>query len=96
MAVLATFLKQPADEQDYDVSFVDWLAALSDSAPGPLGLSVTCEAGIALGDTELLNGVAKVWLSGGLDGATYKVSVTLQTLNGRTKQVEIKVKVKES
>ena len=96
MSVLATFLKQPADEQDYDVSFVDWLAALTDTAPGPLGLSVTCDTGIALGDTELLNGVAKVWLSGGLDGVTYKVTLTLHTFNGRTKQVEIKIKVKES
>ncbi|CDS48906.1 Phage protein [Polaromonas sp. CG9_12] len=96
MPILAKFEKQPADEQDYDISFVDWLAALSDTAPGPNSVLATADPGITLSDVSLRDGVVKVWLSGGSDGTTYKVTVTLTTVNGRIKQVEIKVKVKES
>jgi hypothetical protein len=43
----------------------------------------------------LTNGVVKVWTSGGTDGVTYKITATLTTVGGRTKQAEIRVKVKE-
>ena len=46
--------------------------------------------------SSVTNGVAKVWLSGGLHGKTYKVTVTLTTVGGRIKQVEILIKVKET
>ena len=96
MSILERFTKQPADRQDYDISFVDWLAALGDTA---LSVVVTTDAGITQSSPAVLfGGLVKVWLSGGLDGQTYKVTITLTTAStpGRIKQVEITVKVKES
>ena len=103
MAILQTFTKQPADVQDYDIDFREWLAGLSDTAPGPASstpgancLAVTADAGITIDFYTLAGGVVKVWLSGGISGTTYKISATLTTTGGRTKQDEIKVKVKET
>lgn len=92
MSILAKFEKQPADVQDYDISFVEWLAGFSDTG---LSIVVSAEAGITVAASALASGVAKVWLSGGVDGSSYKVTVTLTTNGGRVKQAEIVVKVKE-
>lgn len=95
MTILATFVKQPADRQDFDIDYTEWLAGLADTAPGPTGLVVTVDAGITVLASTLNAGVAKVWLSGGTDGASYKVTTTVTTVGNRVKQAEIKVKVKE-
>ena len=95
MTILAKFEKQPADVQDFDIDFTEWLAGMLDTAPGPGGLAVVAGEGITIITTVLSNGVAKVWTSGGTDGTAYKVTATLTTEGGRTKQAEIKVKVKE-
>jgi hypothetical protein len=96
MTILAKFEKQPADIQDFDIDFTEWLAGMSDTAPGPTGLTVDIETGLTLVAQQLLNGVAKVYTSGGTDGVTYKITATVTTTGGRVKQAEIKVKVKES
>ena len=95
MTILAKFEKQPADVQDFDIDFSDWLTGMLDAAPGPTGVSVEADAGITVIVFVLNAGVVKVWTSGGVDGATYKITATVTTEGGRTKQAEIKVKVKE-
>ena len=95
MTILAKFEKQPADVQDFDIDFSEWLIGMDDIAPGPDGLSVEAEVGIAILASVLHNGVAKVWTSGGVDGTTYKITATVTTEGNRVKQAEIKVKVKE-
>lgn len=92
MTVLARFQKQPADRQDYDIDFTDYLAALADEGKSVV---TTAEPGIAVTAYSLNAGVVKVWLEGGTDGQTYKVTVTLTSKGGRVKQAEIKIKVKE-
>lgn len=93
MAILEKFAKQPLDVQDYDVSYVEWLESLSDTAV--LGVAVA-EPGITLEAFGMSGGVIKVWLSGGTTGASYKVTTTLTTAVGRVKEAEIVIKVKES
>lgn len=93
MAILGRFTKQPGEVQDYDVSFVDWLAALTDTA---VSHTVTVDAGLTLDSSVLTDGVVKAWLRGGTDGTSYKVTVTVVTAVGRTKEDEIVVKVKET
>lgn len=92
MPILEKFIKQPADVQDYDIDFNEWLAAFPDTA---LSHVAVAEAGLTLQFSQLLNGVVKVWLSGGADGGKYKVTATLTTTGGRVKQAEIQVSVKE-
>ncbi len=97
MPILAKYTKQPADEQDYDIDFQsEFLSGLNDTAPGPGGVQVSAEAGINIDSFSLSNGRVKVWVSGGTSGESYKITVTLNTTLGRTKQVEILVKVKET
>lgn len=95
MTILAKFEKQPADIQDFDIDFTEWLTGMSDTAPGPAGLTVEIESGLTLVAQQLLNGVVKVYVSGGTNGVTYKITATVTTAGGRVKQAEIKVKVKE-
>ncbi len=95
MTILAKFEKQPADVQDFDIDFTEWLAAMSDTAPGPDGVAVEADTGITILSTILKDGVVKVWTSGGTDGTTYKITATVSTEGNRVKQAEIKIKVKE-
>ena len=92
MPILETFQKQPADVQDYDIDFTKWLAGFSDTG---MSLVVQVDTGITLTSQEFANGVAKVWLSGGSSGTSYKVTARLSTVGGRVKEVEIRIKVKE-
>lgn len=93
MPILKTFTKQPADVQDYGISCVAWLAALGDTA---LSVTASTPAGITqVNAAAVSNGVVKVWAAGGTDGVDYKYTITLVTSGGRTKQFEIKIKVRE-
>jgi hypothetical protein len=92
MTVLTTFEKQPVEVQDYDISFVSWLASLSDTI---ISASATVDTGITLISCSHTAGVVKVWLSGGSDGTTYTAVVLVTTAGGRVKQVEIQIKVKD-
>ena len=95
MSILAKFEKQPADVQDFDIDFTEWLTGMSDTATGPSGLTVVAEAGLTILASTLSNGVVKVWTSGGTDGTTYKITATITTAGARVKQAEIKIRVKE-
>ena len=95
MAILAKFEKQPADVQDFDIDYTEWLAGIGDTAPGPGGFTVTVDAGLTLAASTLVAGVVKIWTSGGLTGKTYKITCTLTTTGNRVKQAEIKVRVKD-
>ncbi len=90
--VLGRFTKQPADVLDYDFDYSDWLEDRNDTISSH---SVVSEAGLVVGNVFVLNGVVKVFLSGGTNGSSYKVTCTVITTGGRTKQAEITVKVKE-
>lgn len=98
MPILEKYIKQPGDTQDYDIDFDDYLTFHSDTGTSHTAVA---ETGLTLASSQLLtaNGVTnsrvKVWVSGGTDGTTYKVTVTLTTTGGRVKQVEISVRVKE-
>ena len=89
---LARFTKQPADTQDYDIDFNEWLTGFADTGASHV---VAVDTGITKVASTLTAGVVKVWLSGGVDGTSYKVTATLNTTGGRIKQAEITVKVKE-
>lgn len=89
--ILATFVKQPADVQDYDIDFTDYLTGLSDTGASA---EVVADPGITIDSDTLNAGVVKVWVSGGTAG-TYKITATLTTSAGRVKEAEIKLKVKE-
>lgn len=95
MATLEKFTKQPGETLDFDIDFSEWLA---DRDPDDTVSSATVDAedGITVDSYVLSSGVVKVWLSGGTDGTSYKVTAAATTASGRTKEGEITIKVKES
>ncbi len=93
MAILGTFPKQPLERLDYDLDFQEWLPS------GDLIVSATAVAstGITV-ETPLIDAtqkVVKVWVTGGTTGVTYKIQVTATTAEGRVKEGEIRIKVRD-
>lgn len=85
------FDKQPAEIQDYDIDFTEYLTAMADTG---LSHTATADTGITLSTSTLTAGVVKVWLSGGTHGTNYKVTATLTTTGGRVKEHEILIRVR--
>lgn len=74
------FVKDPQATLDYAVDWTDWLngdTLLSSSWDVPEGLAKEADAFTAAG-------VATVWLSGGDDGTTYRLTNHVVTAGNRT------------
>lgn len=94
--ILKTFTKQPAEIQDYDIDFTQYLESMGGDAAESFTTEV--ETGLTLSNSLLTGGVVKVFLSGGTAGKTYKVTVRLTTGVGlvrRVREAEIAIKVRE-
>lgn len=100
--ILGKFIKQPAETLDYDIDFAefftdgDTIVSVGDP-PVPSPLSITVDVpGLTIGGTYVINGtIVKQWLSGGVDGGRYKVTITVTSNSGRVKQVEFMLRVKD-
>ncbi len=90
---LPIYGKQPAEVIDIDISCGDWLPSTDSIA----GAYAVCDAGLTLGLSVIDNAkkVVKQWLSGGIDQSKYKVTVTITSTEGRVKEVDFFIKVKE-
>lgn len=93
MAVLATFIQQPAEVLDYWLDYDDWLVdddrLLSAQATVvPSGLNVSP---IITNDTRI-----SLWVSGGVDKTKYKIELTVGTFKGRAKQDEFILIIKDT
>lgn len=96
MSVVGSVKQQPNDVQDYDIDFGDWfpsddviVSAVVSAAPSmPTSPTYSISP----------NGrTVKVWVySGGVSGTKYQVTVRAATNDGRVKEVELRVTVKET
>lgn len=89
---LGNFTKQPVEVKDYDIDYSEWLTSGDNVQSAtvtvvPTGLTVDA---VYINDPRI-----KVWLSGGTDGTAYKLTVTMTSADGRIKQDEFKIKVKD-
>lgn len=93
MALLGTFTKQPGETLDYDIEGGDWLPRDDEI----ISVAAVADAGISIGSTSIIDSgrTVKVWIFGGTSGTTYKVQVTMTTDDGRIKENEFKIKVRE-
>lgn len=108
---MRTFRKQPAEVLPYDIDFAEWLAPLHgddiESAQvivhsavngNPADLAIN-NVFIMVQNPDGTRDVApvrvKVWLSGGTHGATYKLTVRVDTEGGRRKEVDFRMNVRE-
>ncbi|MGD9872444.1 MAG: hypothetical protein AB7S63_15525 [Thauera sp.] len=92
--ILGVLTKQPSERRDIDLTFAKWLA----KRPGDSlasAVSAVDPAGLAVESPVVASPIVKQWFSGGVDGQTYKVTVTVTTTQGRIEEVEFKVRVRE-
>lgn len=90
--ILGTMTKQPADRLDYDVEYDKWLP---DGDALSLASATVDQPGLTIDSVQVIGTVVKVWLSGGDDGITYKVTVSVTTNDGRVKDDEFKIRVRD-
>lgn len=83
--------KQPGDTLDYDLDFSRWLP----EGDAMVLATAVADAGLTVGPVEVIPPVVKVWLSGGVTGDSYKVTVTMQTEAGRIKESDFILRVTE-
>ena len=88
--IVATFEKQNFDEQDYDIDFNPYLSNVGDSIAT---LAVTAQGGITLGSGGKApshnQGVVKFWVSGGVSGTRYKITIQITTAATRKLEHEV-------
>lgn len=90
--ILGTFEKQPADVKDYDIDYSAWLTV----GDGIASATVVVDAPELTVDSFFTNSTkVKIWLSGGVTNQKYKLTVTVNTDDGRRLQHEFVIKVKD-
>jgi len=89
---LGNFNKQPVEVIDYDIDYSEWLTAGDNVQSAVVNVEPT---GITIESVFVNDPRVKIWVSGGANGTTYKLTVTITTADGRVKQDEFKIKVKD-
>lgn len=90
--MLGMMIQTPGDRLDYDVDFAPWLDAGDTLATA--GAEVVPE-GLNMESVSFDGTKVKVWLSGGVPGATYTVTLTTTTKQGRRKSEAFRLRIKE-
>jgi len=85
--------KQSGDTLDYDVDFSQWLPKGDLITTASAVLNVTGE--LVIDAVSLATPIVKVWLSAGVNGSTYKITVTIATNGGRVKEEEFLLRIKD-
>lgn len=87
------FQKQPADQLDYDLDFSDWLTD-DDTITGAVATS-SVPAELTVQSLQVIGQLVKIWIAGGVSGATYKITATITTSQARIKELEFKIRVRD-
>lgn len=85
--------KQPADLLDYDIDFTRWLT--EDDTITTAVVTVSPADELTAQSVFVDSPIVKVWLTGGVDGSTYTVTVTASTAGGRIKETEFRIRVRD-
>ena len=91
--MLGIVTKQPADVLDYDIDFADWITDGDVISSGTVTIEPPGE--LVSNTQQIYSPTVKIWLQGGVDGSQYKVTLLASTTQGRVKEVEFKVRVRE-
>lgn len=92
--MLGTFQKQPADVLDYDIDLRDWLEDTDDVIEGAT-VTISPEDELKEKSTRIYAQYLKLWLEGGEDRKDYRVTVLIKTAEGRTKEVDFRMRVND-
>lgn len=97
MAILGTFTMQPADQWDYDIDYSEWLPESDGLSENTLPVVEITPAGLKAETVtrDYDNKRVKVWLSGGESGVRHKIEVTTKSREGRVRQDEFFIIVRD-
>jgi hypothetical protein len=84
--------KRPDDRLDYDIDFSRWLTVGDAIASHLTAISA---GGVTIDASDHTDTAVKVWLVGGVDGETVHVTVEVTTVQGRTKEICFRVRIRE-
>lgn len=98
MSVIANWGQQPGEKLDWDIFYGgapdgsdDWLSAGDSLASVVTTVDVP---GLSVESSCTAKSV-KLWVFGGVSGMKYKVTITVTTTSGRTKQDEVYFRIRE-
>lgn len=93
MPVVGRPRQQPLDVQDYDIDFSEWFPPEDTITEA----EISCVPDMPSAPSYAIEHPrVKVWVyAGGADGTTYKITVRAITNDGREKEVELLVRIKE-
>lgn len=91
--MIAVKTKQPADSLDYDLGFDDSFPAGDDITAATA--TVAPEGELSVDAIVIAGQDVKVWVSGGVDGSSYVVTVIASSAAGRIKETEFKIRVRD-
>lgn len=86
--------KQPREVEDFDV-ICDRQLADDDSITSATASYTGPDGALSIERVTWTDTVAKVWCAGGTDMVTYKVTIIIQTVNGRTIEADFYLYVKD-
>lgn len=93
MPIIGNVKQQPADVRDYDIDFSKWFPEgdVITSATISIFPLMVPPPSYAIKHPRI-----KVWMyAGGVIGTHYKITITARTNDGRVKEVELKIKIKD-
>lgn len=88
---LAFPMKDPGAHKDYGV---DWSALLAAGETITAATWTVDQPGLTIGATSISGSVCTVWLSGGADGSSYKLTNQITTSRGLVDERIVAIKVK--
>jgi hypothetical protein len=96
-------MKQPVERVDYDIDYSEWLTANDNVEsvvvtvfPDELAMTPVPDSRLNILTAVVIDPIVKLWIEGGRNGLTYKVTLTMTSADGRIKQDEFKLKVKDN
>ena len=92
MSILGTFIKQPAEKESYSIEYAE---DLIDADSIESVVVTVAPLGLVIVSSLVVGTRVKVLVSGGTDGAKYKVTATATTDDGRILQDEFFIKIKD-
>lgn len=92
MAMIGAFIKQPEEVESYSIDYSKDLTQGDNVKSAVITVTPT---GLTVRSHVVKDPKVRIWLSGGVNGESYKVTCTVTTEDGRVLQDEFRVKIKD-
>lgn len=91
--ILERFKKQPSEDKDYDIDCSPWLAPIDDTLDDVVvyveNIDDELDDSLEVYNSIITEDTIKLWVRGGLDDQTYKVTIQAYTVGGRVDESEL-------